>query len=113
MTIDRSRLDELDSNAKRELLARLLREKAAGVGETVDLSFGQEALFFLNELSPQAVAYNVAFCGRIRAQVDSDRLEAAFLKLLERHQALRCTFPPSWFLPCGSRAGGRGPRPPP
>jgi amino acid adenylation domain-containing protein len=95
MTIDRSRLDELDSNAKRELLARLLREKAAGVGETVDLSFGQEALFFLNELSPQAVAYNVAFCGRIRAQVDSDRLEAAFLKLLERHQALRCTFPPS------------------
>ena len=95
MTIDFQQLDALDSNAKRELLARMLKKKAAGVGETIELSLGQEALYFLNELSPQAISYNVAFCGRIRAQVDSDRLEAALLKLLERHTALRCTFPPS------------------
>ncbi len=92
MTMDRHRLEGMDAKAKRELLARLLKERASGSGETFELSSGQEALFFLNQLAPQAVPYNVASCGRIRAKIDIDRLESALLKLMERHPVLRCTF---------------------
>ncbi|MBZ5569147.1 MAG: AMP-binding protein, partial [Acidobacteriia bacterium] len=92
MTIDTHRLDRLDANAKRELLARLLRERPIASGEPFELSLGQEALWFLHELAPDSTAYNVAFCVRVLSEVDSERLEGALLKLLERHPMLRCTF---------------------
>jgi amino acid adenylation domain-containing protein len=92
MTIDPRRFEGMDAKAKRELLASLLKERASGSGETFELSLGQEALFFLYRLAPQAVSYNVVLCGRIRAKIDFDRMESALLKLLERHPILRCTF---------------------
>jgi amino acid adenylation domain-containing protein len=91
MTIDSNRLDGMDANAKRELLARLLRERATGSGEEFELSSGQEALWFLYELAPDSAAYNVHFCARVRSEVDRERLEHALLKLMERHAMLRCT----------------------
>jgi len=90
MTSDSSRLDGMDASAKRELLARLLRERATGAGEEFELSPGQEALWFLHELAPDSAAYNVAFCARVRSELDRERLERALLKLMERHSMLRC-----------------------
>ena len=93
MTIDPSRLDGMDPQAKRELLARLLRERASGSGEEeFVLSLGQDGLWFLNELAPASAAYNVTFCARLGSELDCQRLERALLKLLERHPMLRCTF---------------------
>lgn len=92
MTRDLHSIDGMKSSAKRDLLARLLRERAAGSGETFDLSLGQEALWFLNEFAPGNFAYNVAFCARLRSDVDRERLEGSLLRLLERHPMLRCTF---------------------
>ncbi len=92
MTHDSNRIEGLDSGQKRLLLARLLKERAAGVGETFPLSSGQEALWFLYELTPGNVAYNVAFCWRVRSIVDPERLAYAILRLVERHPMLRCTF---------------------
>src|SRR4051794_7398426 len=63
MTIDPSQLGGMDPQAKRELLAQLLRERASGSGEEeFILSLGQEGLWFLNELAPASAAYNVTFC---------------------------------------------------
>ena len=85
-------LEALDAKAKRELLALLLRQKAIESGEPFPLSLGQEALWFLHESAPENPAYNIAFCARVRARVDAKRLEAALLKVMERHPMLRCIF---------------------
>ena len=92
MTHESNRIEGLDSGQKRLLLARLLKERAAGVGDTFPLSSGQEALWFLYELAPGNVAYNVAFCGRVRSIVDPERLAYAVRRVVERHPMLRCTF---------------------
>ena len=82
----------MDSGAKRELLARLLRERAAISAKPFRLSLGQEALWFLHQLAPDSAAYNVSFCVRLGSEVDNDRLESALRKLMERHSILRSTF---------------------
>ncbi|MBP2677248.1 MAG: hypothetical protein H6Q82_313, partial [Deltaproteobacteria bacterium] len=92
MTTESRRIEGMDPKDKRALLTRLLQERAAGVGETFPLSSGQEALWFLYELDPGNVAYNVAFCGRVRSIVDPERFAYAIRRLVERHQMLRCTF---------------------
>lgn len=92
MTTDSRRIEGMDPKDKRALLTRLLQERAAGVGDTFPLSSGQEGLWFLYELAPGNVAYNVAFCGRVRSIVDPERLVYAIRRLVERHPMLRCTF---------------------
>lgn len=81
----------MDAQAKRELLARLLHEAAGAVNEPFELSLGQEALWFLHELAPESAAYSVAFCVRLRSNVNSERLEQSIRRLLERHPMLRTT----------------------
>ena len=92
MIEDRYGLEGLDAKAKRELLARLLRQKEMESGEPFPLSLGQEALWFLHESAPENPAYNIAFCARVRARVEPEKLEMALLKVMERHPMLRCTF---------------------
>lgn len=82
----------LDPDAKRELLARLLHERATAADESFPLSLGQEDLWFLHELAPQSAAYNIPFCVRFKTRVNSQRLERCFRLLLERYPILRCTF---------------------
>jgi amino acid adenylation domain-containing protein len=93
-------LERLDSGAKRELLARLLGERAVATDEPFQLSLGQEGLWFLHEIAPDSAAYSVAFCVRLRSDLDCERLESSLRMLLERHPMLRCTF----------AAGAQGPR---
>jgi amino acid adenylation domain-containing protein len=99
MTEDGYGLEGLDAKGKRELLARLLRQKAMESGEPFPLSAGQEALWFLHELAPDNPAYNVAFCARVRARVDAERLERALVGTMERHSMLRCTVNGSGLQP--------------
>jgi amino acid adenylation domain-containing protein len=84
-------LDSLGRDAKRELLARLLHERATA-DESFPLSLGQEALWFLHEMAPESAAYSVAFCVRLKSTVHCGRLERSLQMLLERHPILRCTF---------------------
>jgi amino acid adenylation domain-containing protein len=87
----------LTPEQKRELLARLLREKAARATPTFPLSHGQRALWFLQQLSPGSPAYNESFVWRIRSDLDLAALEAAFRTLIDRHASLRTVY--------GERAG--------
>jgi amino acid adenylation domain-containing protein len=91
MTDDRRAWQGLDPTAKRELLARLLREKAAR--DTIrPLSHGQRALWLLYQMAPASASYNVAFTARIRSAVDMGVLREAFAALAQRHEPLRSTY---------------------
>jgi amino acid adenylation domain-containing protein/non-ribosomal peptide synthase protein (TIGR01720 family) len=57
------------------------------------LSHGQQALWFLQQVSPESTAYHLAVAARIRGEVDARALRGAFQALVERHPMLRSTFP--------------------
>ncbi|HEX2271623.1 MAG TPA: MupA/Atu3671 family FMN-dependent luciferase-like monooxygenase, partial [Pyrinomonadaceae bacterium] len=57
------------------------------------LSYGQRALWFLHELAPESGAYNIAAAARIHSSLDVAAFEQALHQLIERHPALRTTFP--------------------
>ncbi|HEX6289052.1 MAG TPA: AMP-binding protein, partial [Herpetosiphonaceae bacterium] len=64
----------------------------AGAG-SFPLSYGQRALWFLQQVAPQSAAYTIARAVRIGAATfDESALRAAFQMLVDRHPALRTTF---------------------
>ena len=75
---------------KRARLLRLIEEQQrADVSPT---SHGQEALWFLQQQSPDNVAYNVAACLEIEGSIDPDRLRQAMRCVVDRHPTLRSRF---------------------
>ena len=57
------------------------------------LSFGQERLWFLDQLDPGSPAYNIAWTVRLSGAIDRMALRAALDFLVERHESLRSRFP--------------------
>jgi amino acid adenylation domain-containing protein len=62
-------------------------------GPAMPLSFSQERLWFLNQLTPDSVAYHVLRPMRIRGVLDVGLLERAFTEIVRRHEVYRTTFP--------------------
>ncbi|MGF1539073.1 MAG: condensation domain-containing protein, partial [Pleurocapsa sp.] len=56
------------------------------------LSFNQERLWLLEQLSSGSTAYNIPFALRLRGQLNITALEQSFKEILRRHQALRTQF---------------------
>ncbi|HZR48142.1 MAG TPA: condensation domain-containing protein, partial [Streptosporangiaceae bacterium] len=56
------------------------------------LSFGQQRLWFLNELEPGAGGYNSALALRLTGSLDLAALTGALGALVARHESLRTTF---------------------
>lgn len=56
------------------------------------LSRGQQALWFLQKLTPESSAYNIAAAARIRSHLNVAALRRAFELVAERHTSLRTTF---------------------
>ncbi|HEY4426357.1 MAG TPA: amino acid adenylation domain-containing protein, partial [Pyrinomonadaceae bacterium] len=59
---------------------------------TFPLSYGQQSLWFLQQLAPESVAYNIASAIKIKTKADVAALRSAFQSLVDRHAALRTTF---------------------
>ncbi len=57
------------------------------------LSHGQRALWFVQRLAPNGVAYNFAHAARILTELDIIAFQRAIQQLVRRHPALRTTFP--------------------
>ncbi len=57
------------------------------------LSWGQERLWFLDQLDPSSPAYNIAWTIELRGAPDLPRLQAALDALVARHESLRSCFP--------------------
>src|SRR5215216_5285939 len=76
---------------KRELLARMLRERAAGP-RSYPLSFAQQRLWFLDQLEPGSTLYNIPFAVRLGGRLDAQALERTIAEVVRRHEVLRTTF---------------------
>jgi aspartate racemase len=59
---------------------------------TAPLSFAQQRLWFLDQLSPGNPFYNVSGAYRLRGALDRDALRRALEGIVARHEALRTTF---------------------
>jgi len=56
------------------------------------LSFAQQRLWFVQQMDPGEVGYNMAFPRRLTGPLDPGALERAAGALVERHESLRTTF---------------------
>ncbi len=88
------RLADLSPEAKRALLAQLLREKAKAPErkEWLPLSHNQQALWFLSQLAPTSAAYNLLYAARIQSSLDTVALQRALRTLVQRYPILTATY---------------------
>ncbi len=56
------------------------------------LSYGQQALWFLYQMAPESVAYNIFITVRIRSTLDIPNLCRAWEKIVDSHPILRTTY---------------------
>ncbi len=63
------------------------------------LSFAQQRLWFLDQLSPGTALYNVPLVLDLEGFVDVDALERALREIVQRHEPLRTVFPSEGGLP--------------
>lgn len=68
-----------------------LQPVAGGEGQ-YPLSHGQQALWFLHQLIPDDLSFNVAGAVRIRGDLQVDALQCAFQQIIDRHAPLRSVF---------------------
>ena len=86
------RVADLSPAERRSLLATLLRKKASEAPSHYPLSYNQQGIWFLHQLAPESMVYNVSFAARICSDVDIPALRRAFQALIDRHPSLRTTF---------------------
>ena len=65
---------------------------AVETDEAFPLSFGQHALWFIQQVAPESAAYNLARAVRLHGAPEPGRLRRAFETLTARHPILRTTF---------------------
>ncbi|HEX6862441.1 MAG TPA: amino acid adenylation domain-containing protein, partial [Thermoanaerobaculia bacterium] len=69
-------------------------ERVPRDGRPIPLSFPQERVWFLNQLTPGGnIAYNFQFTLTFHGPLDLAVLEAAFTEMVRRHEILRTSFP--------------------
>ncbi len=96
-------LDEIFRNPTIKGMVRYLETKTAAKDRYISiepvekksdypLSSAQKRLYILHRMEPQSTAYNLFQSVSLPGEVDMERLEKAFIKLLERHESLRTSF---------------------
>ncbi|GCE20003.1 non-ribosomal peptide synthetase [Dictyobacter kobayashii] len=85
-------ISNLSPEAKRALLARLLREKAKGQETWVPISHNQKALWFLSRLAPDSAAYNLLYAAHISSSLNVQALQSALRTLAQRYPILTATY---------------------
>jgi amino acid adenylation domain-containing protein/non-ribosomal peptide synthase protein (TIGR01720 family) len=91
------------SEKRRLLLEKLLRKQGVEIaapnhiprrdgGGPALLSFGQQRLWFLQQLDPRSAAYNLSEGVRLAGPLDALALARALAEVVRRHEALRTVF---------------------
>jgi hypothetical protein len=103
--------NNLSSQEKRDLLEKLLKEKAAKADSPAQLhsermsiraldrskkyfplSSAQQRLWLLDQFDPNNPVYNISITFRLRGMLDVRALEQSLVKILGRHEILRVNF---------------------
>src|SRR5216683_1654178 len=79
-----------------EVRAALVAVARPGV---VPLSFGQQRMWFLNQLEGTGAVYNMPLALRLSGELDRDALRAALGDVAGRHESLRTVFPDTGGVP--------------
>src|ERR1051325_6949187 len=86
---------------QRALLMLRLKKKTAPETSTVKpvarngatpLSYGQQRLWFLQQLEPESAAYNIRVAVRLRGCLNIAALEQSLSEIVRRHESLRTNF---------------------
>ena len=96
------------SPAKRALLEKMLKKRAAEAstpraageatiprrpeGEATELSYNQEILWVMDQITPGATAYNVPRALRIFGRLDRSALQKTLDAIVARHEIFRTTY---------------------
>ena len=75
----------LSSEEKRAVLARLLQERVAR-SKSFPPTFGQERLWFLDQLEPGNAAYNWSSTNRLIGQLDAVVLERSLNEIVAQYK---------------------------
>jgi amino acid adenylation domain-containing protein len=93
-----ARIPELTSEPRIDLESRLLQNSALPASSAIPrretfppCSFGQERLWFLNQLEPDSPVYNESSALRLIGFLDVCALEKTFNHVIARHEVLRTT----------------------
>ena len=78
---------------------RRLTIPSTGVTSGAPLSFAQQRLWFLDQLTPNSAAYNISLVIELEGPLDVAAWERALQEIVRRHDALRTTFPSRRGLP--------------
>ncbi|MBZ4423049.1 non-ribosomal peptide synthase/polyketide synthase, partial [Myxococcus sp. RHSTA-1-4] len=65
--------------------------KVERTGE-LPLSFAQQRLWFIDQMEPGNTLYNIPMALRLEGELDVAALDASFVEIFRRHEALRTTF---------------------
>jgi amino acid adenylation domain-containing protein len=92
------------SAARLELLESVLQNKGISraaqasripkrpEGQAPPLSFAQQRMWFLEQLTPGTAAYNIPAAVHMKGQLDMEALEESLNDVVRRHESLRTTF---------------------
>jgi len=83
-----------------------LADAPAQLAEPRALSHGQNALWYLAQLTPESTSYNVPIGLRIASELDVDSLRSSLELLAVRHAALRSVYPAQGAAPCRTLSNG-------
>lgn len=84
--------DNLSPQQKRELLAKILKEKAKSKGIEFPLSYSQRIWWLLYQLAPDSSAFNIAYVGCVEHELDIKALRKSLDKLVSRHTILQTVY---------------------
>src|SRR5262249_10349559 len=94
-------LDSLSPQQRAVLLRKLQERRAAANSSLIrrrevqnfcPLSFGQELMWLLDQLTPGVSVYNVPRVLRIQGALNADALRRALNEVVNRHEVLRSTY---------------------
>ncbi len=88
------------SARQKEGAARALPAEKPPRPTPLPLAFAQQRLWFLDQLEPQNVAYNVPAAIRLQGRCDAEALQKALTQVAQRHEILRGHFPTQNDRPC-------------
>ncbi len=84
-------LENLSPEQKRQLLAKLLQQKA-NKPQNFPLSFAQKRLWFLDKLQPELSAYNIPAALCLTGSLNIIALQKSLNQIIQRHEVLRSSF---------------------